>query len=136
VASYVHLGGKVGVLVELGCEKTETPEQDAFRELIKDLTMHVAACNPRYLASADVPAGEIAAERDIYAKQVTDKPPENIARIVDGKMKKYFAEVCLVDQGFVKEPKTPVAKLLAERGKALGDTLTIRRFVRYQLGAE
>ena len=134
LASYIHLGGKVGVLVELGAGKDATTAQDAFKDLIKDLTLHIAACSPKCLAAAQVPAADVAAEREIYAKQVKDKPPQIIDKIVDGKMKKYYSEVCLLEQPFVKEAKQTVSALLAEKGKALGDTLTIRRFVRYQLG--
>ena len=134
IGSYIHLGGKVGVLVDLGCEKAETANEDAFKELVKDLTLHVEAEAPRHLTSDAVPADEIAAERDIYAKQVDNKPPQIVEKIVDGKIKKYFAEICLVEQGFVKEPKQSVSELLAEVGKQVGDTLAIRRFVRYQIG--
>ena len=135
VGSYIHLGGKVGVLVELGCEKSETAAAPDFTELLRDLTLHVAASAPRYLVPDEVDADEIASERAIYAKQVENKPPQIVDKIVDGKMKKYFAEVCFVEQGFVKEPKQPIKDLLAEKGKVLDDTLTIRRFTRYQLGA-
>jgi elongation factor Ts len=132
--SYIHLGGKVGVLVELGAEKSATLESPAFKELIKDLTLHVAACNPKHLTSEAVPAEEIATEREIYAKQVKDKPAQIVGKIVDGKLRKYFADVCLVEQPFVKEQKQSVRDLLKEKGKQLGDNLVIRRFVRYQLG--
>jgi len=134
VASYIHLGGKVGVLVEAGCGKEETVSSPAFRELVKDLTLHVAAASPQYLTSDDVPEDVIAEERAIFAKQVDNKPPEIIEKIVDGKIKKFFAEICLVDQGFVKEPKQSISALLAETGKAIGDDIVIRRFFRYQLG--
>jgi elongation factor Ts len=135
VAAYIHLGGKVGVLVEAACGKPETASADAFREVVKDITLHVAASAPRYLTSSEIPAEEIASERAIYAKQVTNKPPQIVEKIVDGKMKKFYGEVCLVDQPFVKEPKISVTGLLAQKGKELGDTLAIRRFVRYQVGA-
>ncbi len=134
IASYIHLGGKVGVLVELGCEKEGTTAQPSFKELAKDLTLHIAACHPRYLARADVPADVVRAEREIYAKQVENKPPAIVEKIVDGKMGKYYAQVCLVEQGFVKDPDMPVNKLLEARGKELGDRIEIRRFVRFQVG--
>lgn len=134
IGAYVHLGSKVGVLLELGCEKEETAESEGFRELLKDLTLHVAACAPQYLACDEVPEDVIGAERDIYAKQVKDKPAQIVDKIVDGKIKKFLADVCLVDQGFVKEPKQSVSSLLGAKGKDLGDALSIRRFVRYQLG--
>ena len=134
LASYIHLGGKVGVLLELGCEKQETADNAAFNELARDLTLHVAACNPTALTADEVPPQDIEAERAIYAKQVADKPPQIIGKIVEGKIKKYLGEICLLNQGFVKEPKQSATALLEEKGKELTDTVTIRRFVRYQLG--
>ncbi|MBL7077859.1 MAG: translation elongation factor Ts [Kiritimatiellae bacterium] len=135
IADYIHMGGKVGVLVELACEKDNTTEAPAFQELLRDLTLHVAACNPSYLTSDEVPEDELNAERAIFAKQVEGKPEQIIDKIVDGKVRKFFGEICLVEQGFVKEPKQSVTDLLAEVGKSVDDTLTIRRYVRYQLGA-
>jgi elongation factor Ts len=135
VASYIHLGGKVGVLVELGCDKPETAQAEMFRELARDLTLHVAAANPRYLKADDVPPEEIDSERAIFAKQVEGKPAAIIEKIVDGKIRKFYEEICLLNQGFVKEPKQAVTDLVAACGKALGDTLVVIRFVRYQLGA-
>jgi elongation factor Ts len=135
VASYIHLGGKVGVLVEVGCEKAETAQAPVFAELARDLTLHVAACSPRCLVPDEVPEEEVASERAIFAKQVEGKPAQIIDKIVDGKMGKFYQEICLLNQGFVKEPKQSITDLLAEKGKELDDTLTIRRFVRYQLGA-
>ena len=134
VGAYIH-GGKVGVLVELGCTKEATVASETFLELLRDLTLHVAACSPRYLTSAEIPADVVTAEREIYAKQVTDKPANVIDKIVDGKVRKFFSEVCFVDQLFVKEQKMTVTQILEQKGKALGDKLSIRRFVRYQLGA-
>jgi len=134
VATYIHLTGKLGVMLELGFAKPETAARAEVRELAKDLTLHVAACSPRHLVRSDVPADVVAAEREIFAKQVTDKPPQIIGKIVDGKMGKFYSQVCLMEQGFVKEPDLPVNKLLEAKGKAVGDTLQIRRFVRFQLG--
>ena len=134
VASYIHLNGKVGVLVELGCEKDETAGSEVFSDLARDLTLHVAACNPRYMTRDEVPEDEVAREREIFAKQAGEKPPQIIEKIVEGKIGKYFAEICFVEQGFVKEPKQSITELLEEKGKDLGETLTIRRCVRYQIG--
>ncbi len=135
IESYIHLGGKVGVMVELGCEKDESVSQPAFVELSKDLALHVAACAPQFLTSDEIPEDVVAAEKEVYAAQVQGKPEQIVDQIVGGKLKKFFAESCLVDQGFVKEPKQSITQLLEEKGKELGDSLTIRRFVRYQLGA-
>lgn len=134
VGSYIHLGGKVGVMVEVGCEKPETVSADSFNDLVRDMTLHVAATAPKALTSDELDPKVISSERDIYATQVRDKPPQIVDKIVDGKMKKFFSEVCLLDQGFVKEPKQSVLELLEAKGKELDDSLTIRRFVRYQLG--
>ena len=136
LASYVHLGGKVGVLIEVACGKNETAGSDAFSELVKDLTLQIAAANPRYLCEKDVPAEVIASEKEIYCKQMEQegKPANIIEKIVGGKIKKFFSLICLLDQEFVKDSELTITKLLAAKSKELGDTVTIRRFVRYQLG--
>jgi len=134
VAGYIHLGGKVGVLLEVGCEKAETTQSESFKEAVKDVTLHIAAANPQFLSRADVSADVIAAEREIYAKQVEGKPANIVNKIVDGKLEKFYSQICLVEQGFVKDPDHTVADMLAARSKDLGDKLTIRRFTRYQVG--
>ncbi len=136
VASYIHLGGKVGVLVEVGCEKEETKVSDVFKDAVKDVTLHIAASNPQYLVREDVSEDVIAAEREIYAKQAEGKPAQIIDKIVEGKMNKYYSQTCLVEQGFVKDPDQSVKDMLAAKGKELEDELVIRRFIRYQLGEE
>jgi len=135
LASYIHMGGKVGVLIEVLCQKQENAENPAFAELVKDLTLHVAAAAPAYLTSADVPADVLAEERKIYAKQVEGKPANIVDKIVDGKVNKFYSDVCLVNQPFVKEPKMSITDLLNNLGKELGDSFSITRFARYQLGA-
>ena len=134
VAGYIHLGGKVGVLLEVGCEKAETTQSDSFKEAVKDVTLHIAAANPQFLNRADVSADVIDAEKEIYAKQVEGKPANIVDKIVAGKLEKYYSTICLVEQGFVKDPDQTVADMLAAKSKALGDTLSIRRFTRYQVG--
>ena len=134
VAGYIHLGEKVGVLLEVGCTKDGTVAQDAFRDAVKDVTLHIAASNPQFLQRQDVAADVIASEREIYAKQVENKPANIVQKIVDGKLEKFYQQSCLVEQAFVKDPDQTVAEMLAARGKDVGDTLTIRRFVRYQVG--
>ena len=140
VASYIHQGGKIGVLIEVGCEKDESPANPIFQEAVKDVLMHIAASAPGgsayYLDPGAVPADVIAAERAIYAKQVEGKPANIVDKIVDGKIRKFYTQVCLLEQEFVKEPKLSVKAYLAARGKELGDTLTVRRFARYQLGEQ
>ncbi len=134
VASYIHMGGKVGVLVEVSCTKPATEKDASFNDMVKDLTLHIAAASPAYLTSAEIPADVSAAEREIYAKQVEGKPANMIEKIVDGKMSKFYGECCLVNQGFVKEPKQSITELLEAVAKPLGETFTIKRFTRYQLG--
>ena len=134
VSSYIHLGGKVGVLVEAGCAKPATAASERFATVARDITLHVAASSPRCLTADQLPVEEVAAEREIYAKQVQGKPPQVVEKIVEGKMKKYFTEVCLLEQPFVKEPKLSVRQLLEDAGKELNDELTVRRFARFQMG--
>jgi elongation factor Ts len=136
VATYIHLNGKLGVMLEIGCTKEPTAGSPVLQDLAKDLTLHVAACSPRWLERSEVPADVVQAEREIYAKQVVGKPAQIVEKIVDGKLGKFYSQVCLIDQGFVKEPDISVTKLLEAKGKELGDTLTLRRFVRFQVGAE
>jgi elongation factor Ts len=134
IAGYIHLGGKVGVLLEVGCDKQETTSAEAFKEAVKDVTLHIAAANPQFLNRTDVAADVIAAEREIYAKQVEGKPANIIDKIVDGKLEKFYSTIVLVEQGFIKDPDQTVADMLAARSKELGDNLVIRRFTRYQVG--
>jgi len=134
VAGYIHLGGKVGVLLEVGCDKPETTQADAFKEAIKDVTLHIAAANPQFLNRDDVAADVISAEKEIYAKQVEGKPANIVDKIVSGKLEKFYSQICLVEQGFVKDPDQTVTDMLAAKSKELGDKLTIRRFARYQVG--
>ena len=139
--SYIHMGGKVGVLVEVACGNAATASNPAFTEVAHDVALQIAAASPRWLNSTEVPADVIAAEKDIYRKQVEDqnkdkpKPPQIVEKILEGKIRKFFTEVCLVDQPFVKEPKMSVTQVVDGAAKKLGDTLAIKRFVRFQLGA-
>lgn len=135
VAGYIHLGEKVGVLLEVGCTQAATVAKETFREAVKDVTLQIAASNPAYLDRTHVPADVLQAEREIYAKQVENKPANIVQKIVDGKLEKFYQQGCLVEQAFVKDPDVSVSDMLAARGKELGDTLVIRRFVRYQVGA-
>ncbi len=136
ITSYIHHGSKIGVLLEVSCKKTETAEHSAFLELIKDICLHIAASSPRFLDRQSVPADIIAAERDIYAKQIKDKPANIVNKIVDGKMGKFFEQFCLLDQPFVKDPSKRVAVLLKENGSQTSDAILINRFVRFQVGEQ
>ena len=136
VTSYIHLGGKVGVLIEIGTTKPETAGTETFRELIKDLTLHIAACAPKGLSRDDIPAEIVDAEREIFRVRLLaeGKPANIIENILKGQVGKFFAESCFLEQGFVKNPDITVAKLLEAKGTELGDTLTVARFVRFGLG--
>ncbi|MBI2439874.1 MAG: translation elongation factor Ts [Lentisphaerae bacterium] len=134
VAAYIHHGATIGVLLEALCQKAETVDNPAFRETVKDLSLQVAAANPRFLDRQSVPAETIAAERGIYAAQVKNKPPAIVDKIVDGKMNKFYEQVCLVDQPFIKDPTKTIAKLLKEKGGLVGDALAVQRFARFQVG--
>ncbi|MBN2704442.1 MAG: translation elongation factor Ts [Pontiellaceae bacterium] len=134
ITSYIHLGGKVGVLVEVSCEKAETISSPVFQELSKDLTLHVAAAAPQYLTRDEVPAALVEEEKDIARKQLEGKPANIIENILLGKINKFYSQICFVEQGFVKDDKVSITSLLEEKGKELGDKLTVKRYVRYQLG--
>jgi elongation factor Ts len=136
IASYIHLGGKVGVLLEVGTTAPATAGSDSFRELVKDLTLHIAAAAPRGLSREDIPAETVEAEKDIFRAQLADsgKPDNIIENILKGKIAKFFAESCFLEQGFVKDPDTSISKLLEAKSKELGDTVTVTRFTRFGLG--
>ncbi len=136
VASYIHLGGKVGVLIAVNAEKAESASNDAFRDLVKDLTLHIAASAPAGLGREDIPADLVDAEKDIFRKQMEgqNKPADILEKIISGKLGKFYSEHCLLEQGFVKDPDTTIQGLLEAQGKEVGDTLAIDRFVRFQLG--
>ncbi len=136
IASYIHLGGKVGVLIEVGTTKPETKGTDSFKELIKDLTLHIAACAPKGLSREDIPAAVVDGEREIFRARLADsgKPENIIENILNGQINKFFAESCFLEQPFVKDDKQTVTQLLEAKGKELGDTLTVTRFVRFGLG--
>jgi elongation factor Ts len=138
VAAYIHLGGKIGVLVEVGAGKDATTESEQFKQLVRDITLHIAAAKPICLRREEVPADLAERERAIFREKAPkDKPPQVIDGIVEGMMRKnFYATVCLLEQGFVKNPDQSISTLVADTGKALGDTLEIRRFVRYQVGEE
>ena len=137
VASYIHMGGKVGVLVEVACGKPETASGAAFNELVHDLTLQIAAAAPRWLVPEEVPADVVEAEKDIYRNQLAEqkKPANIIESILKGKIQKFYSDVCLVHQPFVKEPKQTVTDVVKACEKATGDVITVKRFVRFQLGA-
>jgi elongation factor Ts len=135
VAAYIHTGAKVGVLVEVGAGKEATVANDEFKQLVKDITLQIAAGHPYAVSREQVPADVLAKEKEIAAEQFKNKPPQAIAKIVEGKLEKFYQTYCLVDQGFVKKnSEISIKEHVALTAKQLGDGVTIRRFVRFQIG--
>jgi elongation factor Ts len=136
IGSYIHMNGKIGVLVELNCESDFVAKTDQFVELVKDLCMHVAASSPSWVSPEDVPEDVVAKEKEIYMVQAKEagKPDKILEKIADGKLKKFFSDVCLLEQPFVKDTDKTVGDLIKEKIGQLGENMTIGRFVRYQLG--
>mgnify|MGYP005645396363 FL=1 len=136
VASYIHLGGKVGVLIEVSAEKAETVSSETFKDLVKDLTLHIAATSPAGLKREDISTELVESEKDIFRKQMegAGKPADILEKIIEGKLGKFYSERCLLEQGFVKDPDTSVKSLLEAKGKELGDTITVNSFLRFGLG--
>lgn len=140
VASYIHMGGKVGVLVEMNCETDFVARGDEFQQLVKDIAMHIAAAEPRYVTREEVPSDVVEKEREIARAQAknepknANKPDQVIDKIVDGRINKFYEESVLNDQPFVKDPAKTVAELVTEKVAKTGERITIRRFTRYKMG--
>ena len=136
VGAYVHPGGKIGVLVEINCETDFVARTAEFQSLLKDIAMQVAAANPRYLRREEVPAAELDKEKEIYRQQAleTGKPEKVIDKIVEGKLERFYAEACLLEQAFIKDPDKKVTDIVNESIGRLGENIQIRRFSRYHLG--
>jgi elongation factor Ts len=136
ITSYIHPPGKVGVLIEVGTTKPETKNADSFKELTRDLTLHIAACAPKGLSREDIPQSVVDTELEIFRARLAEsgKPANIIENILKGQIGKFYAESCFLEQGFVKDDKVTITQLLEEKGKELGDTLTVTRFVRFGLG--
>jgi elongation factor Ts len=136
VASYIHLQGKMGVLVEINCETDFVAKTENFRDFVKDITLHIAAAQPLYVSRDQVPSQSIEREREIYRAQVIGKPANIVEKIVEGKMEKFFATVCLLDQAFIKNQDQTIKDLVASKISELGENIVIRRFSRYGVGEE
>lgn len=136
VESYIHAGGRVGVLLELNCETDFVARTDDFKNLAKDLALHIAASNPLYVSVNDIPAEVVEKEKEIYKEQTPSegKPEEVIAKIIEGKLNKYYEEVCLLEQPFVKENSKKIKDLISESVAKMGENVQVRRFARYVLG--
>jgi elongation factor Ts len=134
VAAYIHTGAKVGVLVEVGAGKEATVTNEDFKQLVRDITLQIAAGSPHAVSREEIDPGVIAKEKEIAAEQVKNKPAQAIAKIVEGKLEKFYQGHCLVDQGYVKQNEITVKEHIATVAKQLGDEVTVRRFVRFQVG--
>ncbi len=136
VESYIHGGGRIGVLVEVNCETDFVAKTDAFKTLVKDIAMHIAAANPSYLRREEVPTAELEHEKMVLTEQARNegKPEKIIEKMVNGRIEKYYKEVCLLEQSFVKDPDKTINDLITESIAKIGENISIRRFTRYQLG--
>jgi elongation factor Ts len=136
IGSYIHMTGKLGVILELNCESDFVAKTEQFSELVKDICMQVAASSPRWISPEDIPEDVIAKEKEIYMAQAKEagKPEKILEKIAEGKMNKFYTEVCLLEQPFVKDPDKKVGELIKEKIAQLGENITVGRFVRYQLG--
>ncbi len=136
IGSYIHAGGKLGVLVELNCETDFVAKTAEFQTLLRELAMQIAAANPRCLRREDLPAPVIQQEREIYASQSAGKPEAVVNKIVEGKIEKFYREVCLMEQAWVRDPNRTINELIGEHAGKLGEKIEVRRFVRFQLGEQ
>ncbi len=136
IGSYIHLNGKIGVLIEANCESDFVARNNEFQELVKNITLHIAAANPKYISSDEIPQEVIDQEKEIILEQFKDsnKPPEIIEKIVQGKLNKFFQEVCLLDQLFIKDDKISIKKLIASYIAKFGENIRIKRFARFEIG--
>ena len=135
IESYIHVGGKVGVLLEINCETDFVAKTDDFKAFCRDLCLQIAAANPTYVRREEVPEADLAKERDIASASLAGKPAAAVQKIVEGKLDKYYSQVCLLEQPFVKNPEKKIKDILTEKIAKLGENMQVRRFTRYQLGA-
>jgi elongation factor Ts len=136
VGTYIHAGGKIGVLIELNCESDFVARTDDFQELLKDIAMHIAAVDPRFVGKDEVTEADLAREKDIFRSQAaaTGKPAPVVEKIVEGKMSKFYEEVCLLEQPFIKEASLTIGQLIAQKVAKLGENISVRRFARFKIG--
>lgn len=136
VGSYIHMNAKIGVLVEINCESDFVALNDDFKDLVKNIAMHIAAASPKYIAPEDVPAEVLAQEKEIIREQLKDtkKPPEIMEKIVQGKLSKFYEEVCLLEQAYIRDDKIKVKQLIASAIAKLGENIRVRRFARFEIG--
>ncbi|MBA2257436.1 MAG: translation elongation factor Ts [Acidobacteria bacterium] len=134
IGNYIHMGGKIGVLVEVNCESDFVARTDDFQGLAREIAMHIAAASPQFVKREDVPADLLERERSIYRDQVKDKPAQVIEKIVDGKLNSFYEQVCLLDQPSIRDPKISIGALLQQAVARLGENISVARFVRFKLG--
>jgi elongation factor Ts len=137
VGTYIHAGGKIGVLIELNCESDFVARTEDFQELLRDVAMHIAAVDPRFVSREDVTEADIEREKDVYRAQAaaSGKPAEIIEKMLTGKLAKFYEEFCLLDQPFIKESSQTIAQLIASKVAKLGENISVRRFARFKVGA-
>lgn len=138
VGSYIHTTGKIGVLVEIGCETDFVAKNEDFQQLVKDVAMQIAAMNPKYISETDIPEEELNKEKEIYREQLqkSGKPENIIEKIIEGKLNKFYEEVCLVHQKFFKEDKKSIQDLITEKIHKIGENIVVKRFTRYNVGED
>jgi elongation factor Ts len=136
VESYIHAGGRIGVLVEINCETDFVGKTDSFKEFARDIAMQIAAASPQYVRREEVPADAVEKEKEILKAQALNegKPEKIVEKMVEGRISKFYEEYCLLEQPFVKDPDKTIAQLLSEKISTIGENISIRRFVRYELG--
>jgi elongation factor Ts len=136
VGTYIHAGGKIGVLIELNCESDFVARTEDFQELLKDIAMHIAAVDPRYVGKDEVTEADLEREKDIYRAQAlaTGKPAAIVEKMLDGKLGKFYEEFCLLEQPFIKEASLTIAQLIAQKVAKLGENISVRRFARFKIG--
>jgi elongation factor Ts len=137
IGTYIHAGGKIGVLLEVNCESDFVARTEDFQDLMKDISMHIAATDPRYIRPEDVTPEDLEREKEIFRAQAaaTGKPAPVVEKIVEGKMSKFYEEVCLLEQPFIKEQSISIKELIAQKVGKLGENITVRRFARFKVGA-
>jgi elongation factor Ts len=136
VESYIHAGARIGVLIEVNCETDFVARNNDFKKLVKELAMQVAAANPQYVSREEIPAVVIEKEKEIARTQITGKPENVIEKIVEGKLEKYYSEVCLIEQPFIKDPNLKIKDLLTQLIATIGENIQVRRFARFEVGQE
>ncbi len=136
IMSYIHGAGKVGVLVEVNCETDFVAKTDSFQELVREIAIHIAAANPKFVSREEVPADLLEKEKDVYREQMKNegKPAEIIEKIIEGKLGKFYSDICLLEQPSIKDEDKTIEQLLTEKSGEIGEKITVRRFARYELG--